>query len=299
MPVAIPLIAAYATASAGVAMATAVGASMAAMVCGGLMVAGGALTAIGAVSGNKQCSKWGGILSLAGGVGALATGAANATASTVADQAAGTATTTSTAAGNLSGSAAGTAATDGAAQLAGTEALTPVVDGSAASLAPATGLETAAAPVADTSGGLIGSNMATTAPVMDGGAEALAGSTMAPVGDVAAATPGVDAVAGAEALPTPPAGSVSVGAPTTEVAPSSVFDQIKSAGTKLSKFATDNKGLVQVGAGIVQGAMKNKSDQELLDQRYALAEEADARQRARLSASVQGLKMPVYQKAKA
>ena len=59
MPMAIPLLAAAGTAWAG---------AMAGGLIGGVMIAGGAMTAIGALTGNKNLMKWGGVLGLAGGV---------------------------------------------------------------------------------------------------------------------------------------------------------------------------------------------------------------------------------------
>lgn len=47
-------------------------------VLGGMMVAGGAISGLGAVTGNKKLTKIGGVLSLAGGVGSLASSAMNA-----------------------------------------------------------------------------------------------------------------------------------------------------------------------------------------------------------------------------
>lgn len=68
MPVAVALAGAAFSVSAGL---TAGG------VLGGMMVAGGAMTALGTVTGNKKLAKIGGVLSLAGGVGQLATGLVN------------------------------------------------------------------------------------------------------------------------------------------------------------------------------------------------------------------------------
>lgn len=51
---------------------------LATQIAGGIMFAGGALSGIGAVTGNKKLQKIGGVMSLAGGIGALASGAANA-----------------------------------------------------------------------------------------------------------------------------------------------------------------------------------------------------------------------------
>lgn len=47
---------------------------LATQIAGGVMLAGGALSGIGAVTGNKKLSKIGGVMSLAGGLGALASG---------------------------------------------------------------------------------------------------------------------------------------------------------------------------------------------------------------------------------
>lgn len=51
---------------------------LATQIAGGVMMAGGVLSGVGAVTGNKKLAKIGGILSLAGGVGALASNALNA-----------------------------------------------------------------------------------------------------------------------------------------------------------------------------------------------------------------------------
>lgn len=53
----------------------AAGASLASQIAGGVMFAGGALTGIGTVTGNKKLTKIGGVLSLAGGLGALGSSA--------------------------------------------------------------------------------------------------------------------------------------------------------------------------------------------------------------------------------
>ena len=51
---------------------------LATQIAGGVMMAGGVLSGVGAVTGNKKLAKIGGVLSLAGGVGALASNALNA-----------------------------------------------------------------------------------------------------------------------------------------------------------------------------------------------------------------------------
>ena len=70
----------------GLAAITAGAVSLGAGLIGGAMIAGGALTGIGALTGNKNLMKWGGVLSLAGGISGLATGAWSSTASTLAQE---------------------------------------------------------------------------------------------------------------------------------------------------------------------------------------------------------------------
>ena len=50
---------------------------LATQIAGGVMMAGGVLSGVGAVTGNKKLAKIGGIMSLAGGIGGLASGALN------------------------------------------------------------------------------------------------------------------------------------------------------------------------------------------------------------------------------
>lgn len=62
----------------GAALPMMASAVLATQIAGGIMFAGGALSGIGAVTGNKKLSKIGGIMSLAGGIGALASGGLSA-----------------------------------------------------------------------------------------------------------------------------------------------------------------------------------------------------------------------------
>lgn len=66
----IGVVASVATMGAALPM-MATGATLATQIAGGAMFAGGALTGIGTVTGNKKLTKMGGILSLAGGLGAM------------------------------------------------------------------------------------------------------------------------------------------------------------------------------------------------------------------------------------
>ncbi len=89
MPPALALAGAAASVAGGMA---AVGGTMAGFMAAGIgtqlvagaMIGGGVLSGIGAITGNKKLQKWGGILSIAGGIGGLASGAW----STVANEAA-------------------------------------------------------------------------------------------------------------------------------------------------------------------------------------------------------------------
>ena len=90
---ALPLLAAAGSVGAGMAavggtMAGFAAASLGTQLIAGAMIAGGVMTGLGAVTGNKKLQKWGGVLSLAGGIGGLATGAWASTASSVAEGAA-------------------------------------------------------------------------------------------------------------------------------------------------------------------------------------------------------------------
>lgn len=72
----VAVVAAVASFATGAAIATAAGATLGAMVVGGMMMVGAAMTVVGTVTGNKNLTKWGGIVSLVGGIGALGLGAA-------------------------------------------------------------------------------------------------------------------------------------------------------------------------------------------------------------------------------
>jgi hypothetical protein len=291
MPMAIPLIAAAATASAGVA-AFAAATTMVGMITAGMMVAGAAMTAIGTLTGNKNLTKWGGIVSLAGGVGNILSGAASSTASAVGEASTGATDAASNASSGLSGSST-TGATGGAeSALTGTEAVTPVVGGEQAA---AVAGEAATPALAGEGQGLIAGQMTTPAGAAELATPAV-DTTITGAAEAAAPVQGADAVAAAN--PTP------VNAPTraeellagyTERTPTAL-ESLQNMGSKAAQFAKGNKELVQAGAGLVQGAMQQKAQGDMLDERMRLEEEAVARQRARLNASVMGLRMPTYQR---
>ena len=71
---------------------------------------------------------------------------------------------------------------------------------------------------------------------------------------------------------------------------SSIGDTISGVG----KWMGANKELVNTGAGIIGGAMKNASEQDMLAEKWKQEDEAIARKRQQLSASILGLQMPTY-----
>ncbi len=93
MPPAIALVGAAASVAGGMAavggtMAGFAAASLGTQLVAGAMLAGGVMTGLGAITGNKKLQKWGGVLSIAGGIGGLATGAFSSAASSIAEQSA-------------------------------------------------------------------------------------------------------------------------------------------------------------------------------------------------------------------
>lgn len=295
MPMVIPLIAAGFSAAAGMAGATALigGTITAASIAGGLMVAGAALTVIGTLTGNKTLSKWGGILGLAGGVTTLASGAFGAASSAAADSAAGSVGATGSAASevgaqsiaNMGGEAAAAAPVSGGDAVIG-NAMGP----QAIEHAAANGLADAAAPaLADAAPALADAGSSPVLgpqAIVDGSRAASAQGQQALFG-----TSGADSVFGA-AAPAPTL-SGATGLSATPAAPS-FMERVSDAGKTASTWMKDNKELVNVGGGMIQGAMRSYGDQAAMKQRMELQEGYDARQRARINASLKGLTMPTY-----
>jgi hypothetical protein len=224
----------------------------------GALIGGGVLSGIGALTGNKKLQKWGGILSIAGGIGGLATGAWASTASNVAEGAARESFRgleySAQAAGDAAGAAAG-------------------------------GL-------GDVAGGLAQANMG----AVDLGAF---NSAAGPAGGVTAApmTPGIagPAVAG----PTIPksvnlvnaGGSMQTAAQQPSML-SSITDKIKPGFEWMEK----NPRLTQAGAGLLQSGLSGYAQQEQIKEQMQMMEDQRERARKRLSDSVQGVQVPVYQR---
>ena len=197
---------------------------------------------MGAISGNNNLMKYGGILSLAGGVAGMATGAWSTTAIDLA----------------------GEAAREGSAMFGNN---------------PSAYI-----------GGIGGANA--------GAAAVAANPSMLSVGGIGAegAMPAMPAVAPAQSFNTAPAiaangpGAMPPGG--GDAAPSRMLDGLKSA----MSWAKDNKELTQAGAGLLQAGMSAYGQQEAIKEQLLAREQVQQRARDRLNASVQGLKMPVYQR---
>jgi hypothetical protein len=186
----VAIVAAVGSFIAGAGIATAAGATMGAMIAGGAMMVGAALTIVGTVTGNANLSKWGGILSLAGGVGALGLSMADGLTSAATD-----ATTSASA-------DAATNATDAA--------ITNAESGTASQGASLYG----AGANADTATGMLSSDLGGATP--DLGATAPA---MPPVAAPPAATPTPPApTPGSDALATGSPGALNAPTPSTNSA---------------------------------------------------------------------------------
>lgn len=263
MPPAIGLLAAAGSVSAGMAavggtMAGFLGAGLGTQLVAGALIAGGVMSGIGIATGNKKLQKWGGILSIAGGVAGLASGAWSATASSVAEGAA----RESFRAAELGAQAAGEAA--GA----------------------------AAGGLADAAGGMLQANLGVT-DIGIGGASA-GGVTATPM------TPGIagPAVSGPSIPQSVNLGSQGGTMQTLTKAAdgggilSSVGDKMKPAFDWMEK----NPRLTQAGAGLLQAGLGAYGQQEQIKEQMKMQDEQQARARKRLSDSVQGVTVPVYQR---
>ncbi len=269
MPPAIGLLAAAGSVSAGMA---AVGGTMAGFAAAGLgtqliagaMIAGGVMTGLGVITGNKKLMKWGGVLSLAGGIGGLASGAWSSTASSVAEGAA----RESFRAAELGAQSA-------------TDAMGGVVGG-----------------IGDAAGGLAQANMGIT-DIGVGAAGAGTGSV--PM------TPGINP--NAPALPTVSTPTVSMpsgvnlgsqgGVMQTAAKAAESGGILSSVGDKVKpafEWMEKNPRITQAGAGLLTAGLSGYAQQEALKDQMRMQDEAQARARKRLSDSVQGVKVPVYQR---
>lgn len=266
MPMALPLIGAAGSIFAG-ATALAGAATIGATIVGGAMIAGGALTAIGALTKNKKLMQIGGIVSLAGGVAGLATGAWSSAASSVASEAA-----------------------------AAPSSVDQLIGGAAQQgLAAAEGISvpaTQAAQFGGSLGGIAG------APIPSRLGVEIAGQSTALAPAAPAAQAGVapmthEAFRAAELSGGAPGG---VSAPAAPAGPATVASPTGWGATldKVGQWMERNKALTQVGGGIVQGLASSYANQAAAEEAYRQQEEALRRRRAEYSAGIVGLRMPIY-----
>ena len=263
MPMAIPLIGAGLSVAGGIAALEA-----GYLVVGGMMIAGGAMSAIGALSGDKSLSKWGGLLSLAGGATGLATGAWE--------------------------TAAKTAAQNSATQTLGqTASQTPVVEGVAneAASAATEGLSTSAPAYSGvgTPGAGAGTDTLGTAAT-----NTLGSSVTTPLGSEAAGGINASGPAASEALQNPlrvQEVAQNIAQPQTFGAESNgLVDGARNAW----KYITDPKNakVVEVGSGLISGALKYAFPSEL-DKAQIARLQYEQMQRDRLNSSIAGVRNPV------
>mgnify|MGYP001225191111 FL=1 len=261
MPMAIPLIAAAGSVAAGIG---------AGGLIGGMMIAGGAMTGIGALTGSKKLMQFGGILSLAGGIGGMATGAWSSTANTVAGDAA-----TAGFGGSEYGMAQNLAGRlgEGGAAASGVSGLASLPD----SVAQANSAFGGAAKPLESLGGM---NAA-------GGTGGVAPAIAAPggVAPVSVAQQGITNAV--NNLPTIANAGGGTG--------SGMLSSLKSSVGDAMAWAKENPRLAQAGAGLLSSGLGAYGQQEAIKTQIQLQEDAAARARARMNDSVRGVTVPIYQ----
>ena len=275
MPAAVALIGAVGSVGAGMA---AVGGTMAGFAAAGLgtqliagaMIAGGVMTGLGAVTGNKKLQKWGGILSIAGGVAGLASGAWSSAAGSIAEQSAESVAREGFQGleygrnvGEAAGAAAGGLADASAGMLQANLGVTDIGVGAASAGGAVPGIAPVAAPV------VTGSATPTTVNLVNAGGTTATAPGLQGVVDVAK-----------EKL-------------------SGLTANSEVGGGMLSKsmsWMEKNPRLTQAGAGLLTAGLSAYGQSEAIKEQMRMQEEQQARARKRLSDSVQGVTVPVYQR---
>ena len=265
---------------------------------GGMMIAGGALTAIGAVTGDKDVSRFGSILSLAGGVGALANGAADQAATQLAEQARdeGMKAAGEQAAGQV-GEQAAAAGANSAASLAGDQAANLAGDqvGSLAGAAGSTGTPTAGE--LSGLGADAASDLATANPL-----KPLLGDSAASAPASGASTSGFGGAGADPSVASPGSLAPPAEASWTDKAAyygNKVTDGIGDALSGATRWAHANPELTKVAGGLVAGAMNNYGQQDAIRTRLQLEEDALARRRQAYTNSVNGIQVkPIFNTTK-
>ena len=283
MPPAIALIAAAGSIGAGMAavggtMAGFAAAGIGAQLVAGAMIAGGVMTGLGAITGNTKLQKWGGVLSLAGGVAGMASGAWSSAA----------------------GSIAGEASVSAREAFRGLEYGAQAAEGAAGGIASGMG---------NVGQGILQANM-NVSDIGIGGASAGSAPPMSPgiIGSAGGAPPMAPGISGGAPgvapLPTSPSIPSSVNLGSQGGSMNTLTPDVGGAGGwrgSIDDAMTwaqkgNNARLVQAGAGILQAGMGAYGQQEAIKTQIQLQEEAQARARQRLNDSVMGVQVPVYQR---
>lgn len=275
MPPAIGLLAAAGSVSAGMAavggtMAGFAAASLGTQLIAGAMIAGGVMTGLGAITGNRKLQKWGGILSIAGGVAGLASEAWSSVAGSIAEQSAESVAREGFQGleygrnvGEAAGAAAGGLADASAGMLQANLGVTDIGVGAASAGGAVPGIAPVAAPV------VTGSATPTTVNLVNAGGTTATAPGLQGVVDVAK-----------EKL-------------------SGLTANSEVGGGMLSKsmsWMEKNPRLTQAGAGLLTAGLSAYGQQEAIKEQMRMQEEQQARARKRLSDSVQGVTVPVYQR---
>lgn len=275
MPAAVALIGAGGSVWAGMTavggtMAGFAGASLGTQLIAGAMIGGGVLAGLGAVTGNRKLQKWGGILSIAGGVAGLASGAWSSAAGSIAEQSAESVAREGFQGleygrnvGEAAGAAAGGLADASAGMLQANLGVTDIGVGAASAGGAVPGIAPVAAPV------VTGSATPTTVNLVNAGGTTATAPGLQGVVDVAK-----------EKL-------------------SGLTANSEVGGGMLSKsmsWMEKNPRLTQAGAGLLTAGLSAYGQQEAIKEQMRMQEEQQARARKRLSDSVQGVTVPVYQR---
>jgi len=275
MPAAVALIGAVGSVGAGMAavggtMAGFAAASLGTQLIAGAMIGGGVLAGLGAVTGNKKLQKWGGILSIAGGVAGLASEAWSSAAGSIAEQSAESVAREGFQGleygrnvGEAAGAAAGGLADASAGMLQANLGVTDIGVGAASAGGAVPGIAPAVPPV------VTGSATPTTVNLVNAGGTTATAPGLQGVVDVAK-----------EKL-------------------SGLTANSEVGGGMLSKsmsWMEKNPRLTQAGAGLLTAGLSAYGQQEAIKEQMRMQEEQQARARKRLSDSVQGVTVPVYQR---
>ena len=264
MPPALALIGAAASIGGGMAavggtMAGFLGAGLGTQLIAGAMIGGGVLSAVGIATGNKKLQKWGGILSIAGGIGGLASGAWASTASSVAEGAA----RESFRAAELGAQAAGEAA--GA----------------------------AAGGLADAAGSLVQANAGSDFGMLNSMTGGVQQAPMTPGINPSAPSVGMPSVA-SPSIPS----SVNLGSKGGTMQ-TMVNTAAETGGGLLKDsmaWMEKNPRITEAGAGLLKAGLGAYGQAEAAKDQIRMQEEAQARARKRMNDSIQGVTVPVYQR---